>query len=131
MEIKVGDAILARSSALVCGGHCEWRDPEKFKFTAEDDNWYWLGERSVIKYASKDHFTLVTVMAIVRFPSEAHNLNHFHVMMPDGQIVSVFDDHENGFWIEVGSSDKRTSNYTNALLEWYHYGLDARKIINV
>jgi hypothetical protein len=100
--VKVGDLIRARSLALVCGERYELSDPSAWNV----DYYNRLGEDYSFLYGINDYsLTLCIIVAIVKFPDEAYNLSHFHVLLPDGRIARIFDDMANGFWLKLSSFD--------------------------
>jgi hypothetical protein len=103
--MKTGDQILARTRALVHGAKYELNDPKSWK----RNDWNWLGSHDIfsLNIIDNDHMTLCTIVTIVRFPIEASNLDHFHVLLSDGRIARIFDDYKNGFWLEAESADPK------------------------
>jgi hypothetical protein len=114
MNVKVGSVILARTYALMVGDQYELGDPTSWK----NDDWNWLGENytNCTPHIEYYDFTTVTVVAIVKFPSIVRTLNHFHVLLPDGQVARIFDDQENGSWVSPNAS-KRVKH--DADLRWH------------
>jgi len=103
-SVAIGDQILARSRAIVFDEQYELNDPTSWK----KDEWNWLGH-SVFSWddVTDESLTLCTIITIVKFPDEANNLSHFLVLLPDGSIARIFDDYENGFWLEAESADPK------------------------
>jgi hypothetical protein len=85
--VKVGDAIVVWSKALVCG------DDTSDSYGDSDHRWKWLGRSTAISWRNtpRDHETLCTVIAIITDDDEP-KMNHFHVLLPDGQVARVFND---------------------------------------
>jgi hypothetical protein len=119
VNVNVGDLIIARSGALVCGRGYELSDPTSW--SAKGCNW--LGKQFAFSFNTVygENLTLCTVVAVVKFPNEAHNLSHFHVLLSDGRVARIFDDHDGGFWVKDRSElsdlnrDVRVISITRAM----------------
>ena len=116
IKIGVGDQILARSRALVCGEQYDLGDPTSWN----PYDYNRIGNRPVFLWRDVDdyHLTLCTVIAVVKFPDEAHNLSHFHVLLGDGRLAKIFDNRLNGFWLRVEFADIRAKGASTQA--WYN-----------
>lgn len=125
--VKVGDQILVRSRALICGDEYNVNDSFVALGAAPDNcstkHLAHLGSHCVFSWnaVEDDCVTLVTIVAIVRFPHDVRNLDHFHVMMPDGQIVRIYDDRLNGYWMDTDVTPKKMRSSFNKWLHSYDF----------
>jgi hypothetical protein len=90
-----GDLILARSRALRVG-------PVEFSPDSYDNNLNRLGDSNLFDWGIKDndHMTPCTVLAMMRFPQEAENLNYL-IVLAVSRLAYLFDNPENGFWVPI------------------------------
>jgi hypothetical protein len=102
--VNVGDLILARSRALICGSEYE---PKKWK----KNDYNSLGNEWAFSYRDRndEHLTPCVIIVSVQFPGEMCVLNHFHVLLPDGRIARIFDNVNDGFWLKSSVTDPKDS----------------------
>jgi hypothetical protein len=103
--MTIGDLILARACAV--------RRGVELCSNLFNVDYVALGDEDAFERVHHDVLVPSVIVAIVQFYAPNDNLNHFHLLLPDGRIASLYDDLHNGFWLSSNASDVEKTSSLN------------------